>query len=177
MQVALHGSRLENKPGLGFLVAEVLADHRDLGQDLSVVQHESRNVALGVWSSNNRRRRRSSCWGCQPARDRRCVRLPEPRCVTGASAAGSLGVQLEGASAALKNLESKMKSTEGKMAHKAALLDLKIERQLKLIASIEKMLAKLEAERQELLEQQRQERKSRRKRHGGLSRPPGAPPR
>jgi hypothetical protein len=60
-----------------------------------------------------------------------------------------------------------MKSTEEKMAHKAALLDLKIERQLKLIASIEKMLAKLEAERQELLEQQRQERKSRRKRHGG----------
>src|SRR5262249_17233033 len=46
--VALHGSRLGNKPGLGFLVAEVLADDRDLGQDLSVVQHESRNVALGV---------------------------------------------------------------------------------------------------------------------------------
>src|SRR5215813_2385353 len=33
---------------LGVLVAEVLADDRDLGQDLSVVQHESRNVALGV---------------------------------------------------------------------------------------------------------------------------------
>src|SRR5262249_55209674 len=46
--VALHGSRLGNKPGLGFLVAEVLADDRDLGQDLSVVQHESRNIALGV---------------------------------------------------------------------------------------------------------------------------------
>jgi hypothetical protein len=26
---------------LGFLVAEVLADDRDLGQDLSVVQHEN----------------------------------------------------------------------------------------------------------------------------------------
>jgi hypothetical protein len=46
--VALYGSRLGNKPGLGFLVAEVLADDRDLGQDLSVVQHESRNVPLGV---------------------------------------------------------------------------------------------------------------------------------
>src|SRR5262249_57847950 len=44
--VALHGSRLGNKPGLGFLVAEELADDRDLGQDLSFSWHGCRTVAL-----------------------------------------------------------------------------------------------------------------------------------
>ena len=35
-------------PDWGFLVAQVLADHTDLGEDLSVVQPESRNVTLRV---------------------------------------------------------------------------------------------------------------------------------
>jgi hypothetical protein len=40
---------LGTSPRLGFLVAKVLADHTDLGENLSVVQPESWNVALRVY--------------------------------------------------------------------------------------------------------------------------------
>jgi hypothetical protein len=48
----------------------------------------------------------------------------------------------------------KLAQRELKKAHKLAQLELKLERQLKLKASLEKWISKLEAERQQLEEQQ-----------------------